>query len=230
MEFKKILNLAKEKLDNINYKQILDKAKDWWILYVFGAITLVGFFFLFFIGEDNFISRLYASLDVASAVALATLAFYAYYEYSSENHKNKDYLQQLQKVQLLENKAAFLGIVFGGSNREADKQMRQFAEEKGIDKNLIFIKKFGDKQITVSEEDIPKLIKYLREEFMLNASSADELHVAISGVGITFFVCGDILSNWKRTIVYHFNQGKYEPWYLDNKHRRKNNSTLKDTV
>lgn len=199
------------------------------LLWIFIIVTLFGFLFLY-IGDDNdFVSQIYKALDTASAVALAFLAFVAYYDYSKDKANTKKFLNQLERIDSLNNKDAFVGIQFGGGNKDAHIEMKQFAKNKNIDDNLILIKKFGDEQNNVSPSDMPLLEKYLKTEVMPMLSGADKIHLVVAGAGIAFYVCADIFSNWKPIIIYNRNkEAKYEKWYSDNKHREKIESNLKD--
>ncbi len=53
-------------------------------LLVFIIITVVGFLSITLFGDEFWISKVYAALDVASAVALATLAFMVYFKYGKQ--------------------------------------------------------------------------------------------------------------------------------------------------
>ena len=53
-------------------------------LLVFIVITLVGFMSIVIMGEKFWLSKIYAALDVASAVALAVLAFMVYFKYGKQ--------------------------------------------------------------------------------------------------------------------------------------------------
>ena len=106
--------------------------------------------------------------------------------------------------------------------------MKKFAKEKKIDENFILTKAFGDENNQISIIDIFKLEDYLKKEVIPMLSGVDKIHLTVSGVGIAFYVCADIFSNWKPIIVYHRdNNGKYEKWTTDNKHRKKVEATLK---
>lgn len=201
----------------------------WGILIVFIVITLIGFLFLYIGDDKDFVSEIYKALDTASAVALAILAFYAYFEYTKDKKNTKKFLEQLEKIDALKNRDALVGIQFGGGNKNAMEEMKKFAKEKKIDENFILTKAFGDENNQISKIDIIKLENYLKKEVIPMLSGVDRIHLTVSGVGIAFYVCADIFSNWKPIIVYHRdNNGKYEKWTTDNKHREKVESTLKD--
>lgn len=213
----------------------MNKIKEWlsiWIiLIIFVLVTLVGFLFLYIGDDQDFVSEIYKALDTGSAVALSILAFYAYYEYTKDKRNTKKFLEQLEKIDSLNNKDAFVGIQFGGANPKACEEMRKFAKEKGIDDNLILIKVFGDAENKVSKQDIPRLEKYLKEEVIPMLSGADKIHLTVAGIGIAYYTCADIFSNWKPIVVYHLDNSKdekYEKWTTDNKHREKIEATLKD--
>ncbi len=53
-------------------------------LLVFIIITVVGFLSITLFGDEFLLSKVYAALDVASAVALATLAFMVYFKYGKQ--------------------------------------------------------------------------------------------------------------------------------------------------
>ena len=196
------------------------------ILVVLGIITVIGSIFVF-CDEEGLVSRVYGALDTGSAVALALLAFYAYYQYSRDKQNTKRFLEQLEKIDSLNNKDAFVGIQFGGGNKDAYIEMQQFAKSKNIDDKLVLIKRFGDEANLVSKNDIAELEKYLKNEVMPMLSGADKIHLTVAGVGVAFYVCADIFSNWKPIIIYNRNKaGKYEKWYTDNKHREKIESNL----
>jgi len=211
--------------------EILKFLKSYGVLFVFIIITAIGIKVLFLDSNNYELSHLYVALDTASSVALALLAFYAYWEYARNKRDTQKFLDQLKQVTKNKNKEAFLGIQFGGSNANASLEMRQFAEEKGISKTLILIKKFGDEKNKVSKSDMKRLERYLKEEVIPMFSGADRIHLVVSGVGIAYYICGDVFSNWKPIIVYHRNkEGKYEIWTTDNKHREKIESTMKDVL
>ena len=208
-------------------------SEDWGILLIFSAVTVVGVLSIYIGGkEGNWLSKLYAALDTASAVALAILAFYAYHNYSKEKKNTKRFLEQLEKIDSLNNKSAFVGIQFGGGNKQALLDMKKFANDKNIDDSLVLLKDFGDKENNkVSPGDISKLEQYLKNEVMPMLSAADNIHLVVSGAGIAYYVCADVFSNWKPIIVYHRNnEGKYEKWATDNKHREKVESALKVSI
>lgn len=205
-----------------------EKVKTWKILFIYILIVMIGSYFNY--KKDNgIVPDLFAALDVSSAVALALLAGVAYYQYSFEDSKRKRFLEQLEKVNTLDNKDVLLGIQFGGGNEYAMQEMIEFAKKIGINENLVTTERFGDSKNQVSKNDIEKLERYLKDEFMPMFTNADNIHLCISGVGVTFYTCADILSNWKPIIVYHRNRlGKYERWTTDKKHREKTEDTLRD--
>ena len=53
-------------------------------LLVFIIITTVGFISIIYMGDKFWLSKIYAALDVASAVALAVLAFMIYFKYGKQ--------------------------------------------------------------------------------------------------------------------------------------------------
>jgi len=63
-------------------------------LLVFLLITLIGFVSIYIGGENLWISKIYASLDVATAVALAVLAFMAYYQYGEQLQPISIYIEK----------------------------------------------------------------------------------------------------------------------------------------
>lgn len=206
----------------------LDFIKTWRILFIYIMIILFGFYFNYE-KQENFIASVFSALDVSSAVALALLAGVAYWQYSLELSKRNKFLKQLQTINSSENKDALLGIQFGGSNKNAIKEMEVFAKEIGINDGLIKIKIFGDNENKVSKNDMIKLENFLKNEFMPQFTNAQKVHLIVSGAGIAFYTCVDILSNWKPIIVYHRSKdAKYEVWTTDNKHRVKIEENLSD--
>ena len=212
-----------------NKKISLEDIKIWWPLILFILVTLLGFLFLYVGNDEDAVSQVYSALDTASAVALAILASVAYFQYAREKSKSVNYMKQLEEVSILDDKDAFLGIQFGGGNAEAILEMENFAKQKGINPKLIITKKFGDEKNHVSEKDIETLENYLIRDVMPFLTGAEKVHLTVAGVGVVFFVCADILSNWKPLIVYQRNhKGEYEKWYSDRKHRKKIEPTMKD--
>ena len=209
--------------------KLVEFFKTYGILFLFVGVTAIGFYYIESEHNKNIVSNFYTTLDTASSVALALLAFYAYFEYAKDKSNTKKFLKQLEKIDDLKNKDAFLGIQFGGGNEKAYLEMESFSKEKGINKNLTLIKQFGDEKNNVSPSDILKLEEYLKKEAMPMLSGADKIHFTVAGAGVAYYTCADIFANWKPIIVYHRNKdGKYEVWASDNKHREKLESTMKD--
>lgn len=220
---------------NIGDLEDMNKVKEWlrtwWILFLFVAITIIGYLFLYVDGDTDTVSEILKALDTSSAIALAFLAFYAYFEYAKEKHDFRKFSKQLESISNLKNRHALVGIQFGGGNANAIAEMKSFAVSKNIDSNLIITKRFGDENNQVSEVDIDRLEKYLKQEVMHMLAGADTIHLTVSGASVALFVCGDVFANWKPIVVYHRNKsGEYKEWYCDSKHRDKIESTLKDNV
>ena len=202
------------------------------VLLAFIVIVVVVIIAFMYLPEKSALIKLMTYLDTATALALAVLAFYAYWQYTESKMKADQFLKQLEFIEQKGKVDGLIGIVFGGGNKKASIEMEQFAKEKGIPKQFMMIKSFGDKENNqVMKEDIEKLESYLKNDVIPMLSGVDKIHLVVSGAGIAFYVCADILSNWKPIVVYHRNkEGKYEVWTTDNKHREKVEEGLKEVV
>jgi hypothetical protein len=181
--------------------------------------------------EDKKPLNLYNYFEIfgmSATVAIAVLGFWAYLQLGYNAYKKHSDLKKLKKLGNLK-KAAML-IQFGGKNISPEKEMKNYCQEAlGIPEELCQFASFGKvdehgyKQVKV--EDIFELKKFIHE-FQKHYSDVEEFHILIQGIGVAYAVCADILSNGKPWYMYHYQVGKYEPWYSP----EKNVSRLEETV
>lgn len=189
----------------------------WWSLGVFIAVLIVGF--VSKIDEVNSLSSFYNSLDTASSVALAVLAFVGYYQYTSDKRKAYKLKKKIEKARRADSDQGAILVSFGGRSNVIE-DMRSFAkDELKLDETVTVEIVIGDENSKISAYDIPKLKEKL-EEAMRILSYVDEVHLLYGSIGIGYFVCADVLKNWKKIHVYHNDNG-YKHWYTDLKHLRK---------
>lgn len=189
----------------------------WWSLSVFVIVLVVGF--VSKVDEVDGLSSFYNALDTASSVALAVLAFVGYYQYTNDKRKTYRLKKKIEKARRMDSDQGAILVSFGGRSNMIE-DMRHFARnELKLEKNVIVEIVIGDENAKISAHDIPKLKEKL-EEAMRILSYVDEVHLLYGSVGIGYFVCADVLKNWKKIHVYHNDNG-YKHWYTDLKHLRK---------
>ncbi len=204
------------------------KLKHYWILIVFIIVILIGVV-IKFVSADQMLnlSDWMDILDTSSAIALAILAFVGYYQFSKEQRKQDKYKKELENAR---NTSGFHGAVlikFGG-NPNIINDMKKYAKGKlNIPDELIISKEFGDSKGKVDKNDVPELESFLEEEVKMKLANVDKVHLFYASVGIGAYICADILNNWKSICVYHY-EDDYSIWYIDKKHRPKEEKTIKD--
>lgn len=199
--------------------------RHWWPLIVYVLLILIGLGIEFSLDDKNGVHKFWAAIDTSSAVALAVIAGIAYYQYSREKSKQQIFLNDLEKSKSTTGTDGAVLISFGGKKNVLN-DMRNYAKnELKIPDNLIVEKRFGDENGTVHKEDLQVLEDFLEKEVMVRLTYVDRVHLFYGVVGVGAYVCADILNNWKETYVYHFDND-YELWYIDRKHRKRNNADL----
>ncbi len=200
---------------------MMNKVKDWWILIIFGLVTIFGLVFISSDSSKGTIENIYSSLDTASAVALAILAFFGYAKYTKEEIEKRNYLKSLEELSKsdIENREIALVIQFGGQS-EMIKPIKEFLNKKGFKGKIIEADKFGDKDNNVEKEDILKLKDYCKK-IRAELSIASKVHIYYGGACIGYAVIADILSNSTNLLFYHKSGSVYELWYTDVKSDKK---------
>ena len=205
------------------------------ILWIFIVITVLGFIILMWFHskeEPTVIGKIFEALDVASAVALATLAFFGYWKYTNEQREKKRFeksLKNLNNRDVGENEVALL-IQFGGSS-DMIEPMKKFIREnmKLNDSKIICAEPFGDSNRNVEEGDILALKKYC-EKIKTPCSSYSKVHIFYGGACIGYAVIADILSNSTNILYYHKVGGDYKVWYTDIKSDMREEELAEDSL